>query len=59
MKTFKQFISQKTTPQKSAEVKKKPLDYAAVRAASASSTPAKKLGNTSYVMHREEEEKEE
>ena len=49
MKTFKQFISHK-----SPEEKKKPLDYAAIRAASAQSTPTQKTGSTKFVMHREE-----
>jgi len=48
MKTFKQFISHK-----SPEEKKKPLDYAAIRAASAQSTPTQKTGSTKFVMHRE------
>jgi hypothetical protein len=50
MKTFKQFISHKET-----EVKKKPLDYAAIRAAAAQTKPLQNAGKTSYVMHREEE----
>lgn len=57
MKSFKQFISQKTIPQKSIEVKKKPLDYDAIRAAASQSKPLQKTGSTSYVMHREEDEK--
>ena len=48
MKTFKQFISHK-----SPEEKKKPLDYAAIRASSAQSTPTQKTGSTKFVMHRE------
>ena len=48
MKTFKQFISHKET-----EVKKKPLDYAAIRAASAQLTPTQKTGSTKFIMHRE------
>jgi len=48
MKTFKQFFSHK-----SPEEKKKPLDYAAVRAASVRSTPAQKTGSAKFVMHRE------
>jgi|Laugresbdmm110sn_1035088.scaffolds.fasta_scaffold127758_2 hypothetical protein len=48
MKTFKQFISHKSPKEK-----KKPLDYAAIRAASAQSTPTQKTGSTKFVMHRE------
>ena len=49
MKTFKQFFSQK-----SPEEKKKPLNYADVRAAAAQTTSTQKTGSTKFIMHREE-----
>lgn len=49
MKTFKQFFSHK-----SPEEKKKPLNYADVRAAAAQTTSTQKTGSTKFVMHREE-----
>ena len=47
MISFKQFRD-KTTPEK-----KKPLDYAAVRAASSVSKPLQKISKPTTILHRE------
>jgi hypothetical protein len=51
MMSFKQFVSHKAN-----EVKKKPLDYNAVRKASAQSKPLQKPGTPSMIVHREHNE---
>jgi hypothetical protein len=52
--SFKQFVSHKAD-----EVKKKPLDYNAIRKASAQSKPLQKPGSPSMIVHREHNEDDE